>query len=96
MLSRGQKYRALLADLVCQEKPVWLLDEFASDLDPLTATIVASKLRSIAKRIGSIVFVAAANNEHFYAALRPNKVIKFDLGLEPRVMTMTEYKNELF
>lgn len=96
MLSKGQKYRALLADLVLSDKDVWLLDEFGADLDPITASVLASKLRDIADRYGVIVFVAAANNGHFYKSLRPTRVVDFDLGVQPRLMKVTEYTNELF
>jgi ABC-type ATPase with predicted acetyltransferase domain len=44
-LSRGQQYRARLAEIILVGKPVWLIDEFCSDLDPFTAKIVASNLR---------------------------------------------------
>ena len=94
MLSKGQKYRTLLADLILNDADIWLLDEYGADLDPVTAAILASKLRTLADRLGVIIFVAAANNGHFYRSLRPTRVIVFDLGMKPRVITMTEYKNE--
>lgn len=96
MLSKGQKYRALLADLVLQRKRVWLLDEFGADLDPITAGVIAAKLRSLADRLGVIIFVAAANNGHFFKALRPTRVINFDLGSEPRILKTQEYADEFF
>ncbi|MGV8922348.1 MAG: ATP-binding cassette domain-containing protein [Thermomonas sp.] len=96
MLSKGQKYRALLADLILQQKRVWLLDEFGADLDPVTAGVIAAKLRSIADRMGVIIFIAAANNGHFFRALRPTRVINFDLGSEPRILKTQEYSDELF
>jgi len=96
MLSKGQKYRALLADLILSNTGVWLLDEFGAELDSITATILASKVRKMADRMGVIVFVAAANNNHFYQALRPTRVFSFDMGKQPEIKTVTEYKNELF
>ncbi|MEJ2788352.1 MULTISPECIES: ATP-binding cassette domain-containing protein [unclassified Pseudoxanthomonas] len=96
MLSKGQKYRALLADLILQQKRVWLLDEFGADLDPVTAGVIAAKLRSLADRMGVIIFIAAANNGHFFKALRPTRVINFDLGSEPRILKTQEYSDELF
>ena len=94
MLSKGQKYRAQLADMILKNSPVWLLDEFASDLDPITATIVAKKVRSITKKYGIITIAAAANHQHYIATLRPSRVLYFDFGLEPRQLTYMEYKNE--
>lgn len=95
MLSKGQKYRALLAELMLQKTEIWLLDEFGADLDPITANVLAHKLRAIADSTGVIVFVAAANNGHFFQSLRPSRVISFDLGIQPQIKTVTEYKNEL-
>ena len=96
MLSKGQKYRVLLADLILRDAEVWLLDEFGSDLDQITATVVASKLRKLADRYGAIAVVAAANNLHFYKALRPSKVLNFDMGAQPEIKNMLGYQNELF
>ena len=42
MLSRGQQYRAMIAELLLREDGVWLLDEFCGDLDPITAKVVGS------------------------------------------------------
>ena len=96
MLSKGQKYRALIADLILSKRAVWLLDEFGADLDPITAAVMAAKLRSLADKLGVIIFLAAANNGHFYDALRPTRVINFDLGLEPRILKTQEYADEFF
>lgn len=96
MLSKGQKYRALVADLVLRRCPVWLLDEFGADLDPITAGVVASKLRTLVTRLGVIAFVAAANNGHFFKALQPNRVLSFDLGAQPRMLLTWEYEDEFF
>jgi len=95
MQSKGQKYRAQLADLILRNAPIWLLDEFGADLDPITAAVVASKLSRLAKKLGIIAIVAAANNTHFYKELRPTRVLLFDFGLTPRQLTTMEYKDEL-
>lgn len=96
MLSKGQRYRALLADLLLKRADVWLLDEFGSDLDPITAGVLAAKLRSIADNTGIIIFLAAANNGHFFSALRPTRVMSFDIGVEPRLLKIQEFEDELF
>lgn len=96
MLSKGQKYRVRLADLICRNKPLWVLDEFGSDLDPITASVVASKLREIVVKMGVIAFVAAANNSHFLKALRPTQVLRFDIGVSPRILKVSEYEDEFF
>ncbi len=80
MLSRGQRYRAMLADLMLGDAQVWLIDEFCSDLDPLTARIVAHKLRETVWQEQRIAFVAAANHAHFIAALRPHRILALRTG----------------
>lgn len=95
MLSKGQKYRVRLAELICRNSPVWLLDEFGADLDPITASVVATSLRRLASSLGVIVFVAAANNSHFLRSLQPTSVLRFDLGVSPRYLKAAEYENEL-
>lgn len=93
-LSRGQRYRAMLADLLLRDEPVWIIDEFCSDLDPLTAKIVSHNLRRHVMRSGRICIVAAANHAHFIDVLRPTAVVVLGVGAEPKVITFREYKNE--
>lgn len=95
MLSRGQRYRAMLADLLLQDHDVWLIDEFCSDLDPLSARIVASRLRETVREEGRTAFVAAANNSHFIHALRPNQVLMLRTGRDATVGSWKEYANGL-
>ena len=80
MLSRGQRYRAMLADLILGDAQVWLIDEFCSDLDPLTARIVAHKLRETVRQEQRIAFVAAANHAHFIGALKPQRILALRTG----------------
>jgi len=94
MLSKGQKYRVKLAKLLCEENPVWLLDEFGADLDPITANIVCVRLNKLIKKTGSIAFLAVANHSHFFSALNLSRVIVFDHGIKPKEMTAREYKND--
>lgn len=93
MLSRGQRYRAMLADLLLSDADVWLLDEFCSDLDPTTAKLVAHKLRDTVQAEGRIAFVAAANHSHFITALRPHKVLLLNTGGGSENLTWKEYSN---
>jgi energy-coupling factor transporter ATP-binding protein EcfA2/GNAT superfamily N-acetyltransferase len=95
MLSRGQRYRAMLADLLLRDDDVWLIDEFCSDLDPLSARIVASRLRETVRAEGRIAFVAAANHRHFIHALRPTRVVMLRTGREATVGTWREYADGL-
>lgn len=95
MLSRGQRYRAMLADLLLGDDDIWLIDEFCSDLDPLSARIVASRLRETVREEGRIAFVAAANHGHFIQALRPHRVVMLRTGREAAVGTWKEYVDGL-
>lgn len=80
MLSRGQRYRAMLAHLMLEDADVWLVDEFCSDLDPLSAKIVARKFRDAVVKFRKIAIVAAANNSHFITALKPHRFISLRMG----------------
>ena len=94
MLSRGQQYRAMIADLLLRDDEVWLLDEFCSDLDPITAKIVAYNLRKQTIATGRIAFVAAANHMHYLDALRPSRVLMLRAGDIPSWLSFKEYQNE--
>ncbi|CAD5109933.1 ATP-binding cassette domain-containing protein [Zestomonas carbonaria] len=94
MLSRGQQYRAMIADLLLRDEEVWLLDEFCSDLDPITAKIVAHNLRKQVIATGRIAFIAAANHIHYLDALRPTKVLMLRSGDEPAWLSFKEYQDE--
>jgi len=95
MLSRGQRYRAMLANLLLGDDDVWLIDEFCSDLDPLSARIVASRLRHTVRTERRIAFVAAANHGHFIQALHPTKVVVLRTGREAIVGTWRDYADGL-
>lgn len=94
MLSRGQQYRAMIADLLLRNEEVWLLDEFCSDLDPITAKIVAHNLRKQIIATGRIAFIAAANHTHYLDALRPTKVLMLRSGDQPAWLSYKEYQND--
>jgi len=94
LLSRGQRYRAMLADLLLRNDPVWLIDEFCADLDPLSARIVALNVRKHVARTGRIAFIAAANHAHFIDALSPTQVIRLRLGGDATAMSFRDYQDE--
>lgn len=94
LLSRGQQYRAKLADLAVRSEQVWLIDEFGADLDPLTARIVASNLRKHVIRYKRTAIVAAANHDHYLDALKPTRVIRLRHGLRAQVLTYREFLDE--
>jgi len=96
MLSKGQQYRAMIADLLLRDEEVWLLDEFCSDLDPMTAKIVAHNLRKQTIATGRIAFIAAANHSHYLDALRPSRVLMLRPGDTPTWLSFKEYQSEFF
>lgn len=74
-ISDGQRYRFAVAQLCNSGEPVWVADEFASTLDPLTAAIVAKGLRKSAWKFGATVVLAAPHISHFVDSLLPNKIV---------------------
>lgn len=94
MLSRGQQYRVMIAELLLRDEEVWLLDEFCTDLDRITAKTVAHNLRKQVIATGRIAIVAAANHAHYVDALRPTKVLVLRSGDRSTWLSFREYQNE--
>lgn len=96
LLSMGQRYRAMFADLILSDAKLWLIDEFCSNLDPITSKILSIRLRRLALRKDCFVVVAAANTSHYIDALAPDRVLVVRTGGEVRSMSMREYNNGFF
>jgi len=79
-ISEGQKYRFAVARLCNSRKAIWIADEFASTLDPITAAIVAKGLRKIAYRQGATLILAAPHTQHFRDSLIPNVLVTLRWG----------------
>ena len=94
MLSRGQQYRAMIAELLLRNEEVWLLDEFCTDLDPITAKTVAHNLRKQVIATGRIAIVAAANHAHYLDALHPTRILMLRSGDRAAWLSFKEYQNE--
>jgi ABC-type ATPase with predicted acetyltransferase domain len=90
-LSAGQKYRAMLALLLAAEKNIWLADEFCTNLDAVTANVVAHNVQSIARRIGATVLAAAPHYDNFVFSLRPDIVVHLTSAWEHRIMSGKEF-----
>jgi ABC-type transport system involved in cytochrome c biogenesis ATPase subunit/GNAT superfamily N-acetyltransferase len=95
LLSRGQRYRAMLAELSLSRANLWLIDEFGADLDPVSAKIVAHNLRRLVVRLRKIAVVAAANHGHYLSALHPTKIIALRQGAPGQVLSFRGYRDEL-
>ena len=50
-LSTGQKYRAMLANLLSTESNIWLIDDFCDSLDLITTNLIAEKLSVLARNV---------------------------------------------
>ncbi|MBA3946358.1 MAG: GNAT family N-acetyltransferase [Herpetosiphonaceae bacterium] len=90
-LSKGQQFRAQLAKLVISGCNVWVIDEFCSNLDPTTASVVADKLRRVARQLGVTVVVAAPHASNFIFSLRPDKVVQLTSVWEHRIFAGQAY-----
>ena len=85
-LSKGQQYRAMLADLIGRRANLWIIDEFCTNLDTVTANVVADRLQKMARRLGATVVVAAPHCELFLHTLRPDKVVLLTSAWEHSVV----------
>jgi ABC-type lipoprotein export system ATPase subunit/GNAT superfamily N-acetyltransferase len=90
-LSAGQKYRAMLAFLLAAENNVWLADEFCTNLDPVTANVVAHSVQSIARKTGATVLAAAPHYTNFVFSLRPDIVVRLSSAWEHTVMSGKDF-----
>jgi ABC-type phosphate/phosphonate transport system ATPase subunit/GNAT superfamily N-acetyltransferase len=90
-LSAGQKYRFMLAKLIESGANVWLADEFCSNLDEVTASIVAHNLQRHARRVGATVIVAAPHFGTFIRSLNPDKVLKLTSAWEWQCYTGDQF-----
>jgi len=79
-ISDGQRYRFAVARLCDSKRKWWIADEFASTLDPLTASIVSKGLRKRAYKYGATVILAAPHINYFLDSLIPNKLMKLRWG----------------
>jgi ABC-type ATPase with predicted acetyltransferase domain len=92
-LSDGQKYRFKLAKLIDSGADVWVLDEFCSLLDRVTAKVVAYCMQKAARRFGKTLLVATAHDDLLYD-LNPNIHIVKRLGPDAVVNTYTPKPRE--
>jgi len=87
-ISDGQRYRFAVARLCDSKKSLWVADDFACTLDPLTAAIVAKGLRKMSKKLGATLVIAAPHVEHFLGSLLPNKMIILKWGGSARIYSV--------
>jgi ABC-type ATPase with predicted acetyltransferase domain len=73
-LSEGQKYRFRIACALASGKKFIFADEFCSNLDRITASVIAYNVRRFAKRNRVTLFLASAH-EDILADLQPDVLV---------------------
>ena len=86
-LSAGQQYRAELARLLTSDANVWLIDEFASNLDDATAIAVGRNFAKAARLKGAVCVIASVRRFPVLNAVNPDIYIKLD-HVSPPVLTL--------
>lgn len=94
-LSEGQKYRFRLACCLASGKKIIFADEFCSNLDRITAGVIAYNVRRFAARHGVTFFLASSHND-ILADLQPDVlVVKNFTGpaeVTYKTRTVTDFK----
>lgn len=78
-LSDGQKYRFRLAMALASGKKFVFADEFCSNLDRITAAVIAYNIQKHAKRTG-VTFILAASHEDILLDLAPDVLVVQELS----------------
>jgi ABC-type ATPase with predicted acetyltransferase domain len=92
LLSDGQKYRFRLA-MALEKKPKFIFaDEFCSNLDRITASVIAWKINRFAKK-HNVTFVLAASSDDFLADLAPDILVIKELGAPANVIYKDKNRN---
>lgn len=84
-LSAGEQYRFRLAMALAARKKYVFADEFCSELDRMTALVIAQRLRKFAKRTGT-TFVLASSHKDIMLDLAPDVLVMRDFTSPPRVI----------
>lgn len=92
-LSDGQKYRYKLACALASGRKLVFADEFCSNLDQITAAVVACNIRQFANRSG-VTFVLSGTGEHFLADLAPDVLIVKQLAGPAQVIYRDRAKHD--
>lgn len=87
-LSDGQKYRFRLAVALAGGKKFVFADEFCTNLDRISASVVAYNVRRFAKKHG-VTFILASSHQDILADLQPDVIVTKELSGPTEVI----YKN---
>ena len=84
-LSAGEQYRFRLAMALAAQKKYVFADEFCSELDRITALVIAQRLRTFAKRTGT-TFILASSHKDIMLDLAPDVLVMRDFTGPPQVI----------
>ncbi len=84
-LSEGQKYRFRLAKALASGKKIIFADEFCSNLDRITAAVIAYNIREFANRY-QVSFILAGSHDDILADLQPDMMVINYLAGQTRVI----------
>jgi ABC-type ATPase with predicted acetyltransferase domain len=84
-LSDGQKYRFRLAMALAAKKKFVFADEFCSNLDRITAAVIAFNVHKFAKRT-TTSFILASSHEDLLLDLQPDILVVKELSGETKVI----------
>lgn len=93
-LSKGQQYRALMAKLIHSKSNVLIVDEFCSNLDPITANVLAHRMHKLVKRLGLTLIIGAAHCESFIKSLSPDKVVRLSTAWDYEVLDGRDFTKQ--
>lgn len=92
-LSDGQKYRFRLAVAIASGRKFILADEFCSNLDRLTAAVVAHNVRRFATE-HKVTFLLASSHEDILADLSPDALVVTHLSGQTEVIYKRRRQSE--
>lgn len=95
ILSAGQKYRAMIANLLTRGANLWLIDEFCENLDIINTNLLAKRISSLAHKVGATVVLASSDPGRFANALLPDKYLVLKGGTDSEgfnILTHQEWK----
>ena len=84
-LSAGQKYRFRLAKAIESRKKFIFADEFCSNLDRISASVIAYNIQKHAKRLGA-TFVLASSHDDLLMDLQPDVLVIKDFSGKTEVI----------
>jgi ABC-type ATPase with predicted acetyltransferase domain len=84
-LSDGEKWRFRLAMALATKKEFVFADEFCSELDRITAAVVAYDIRKFAKQTG-VTFILASSHEDTLVDLAPDVLVVKELSGRAQVI----------